>query len=49
MPKARKLESVAAGARAPDAVVEGADGRPVRLSDFWRERPTLFVFLRHFG
>jgi hypothetical protein len=49
MPTVRELEAVALGALAPDAVVEGADGRPVRLSDFWRERPTVFVFLRHFG
>jgi hypothetical protein len=32
-----------------DTVLEGAGGADTRLSDIWRERPTIFVFLRHFG
>jgi len=34
---------------APDALFHDTAGRPVRLSDFWRARPTVFLFLRHFG
>jgi peroxiredoxin len=25
------------------------EGQPVRLGDFWRDRPVLLVFIRHFG
>jgi hypothetical protein len=34
---------------APDAPVTLADGRQQHLSDFWRERTLVLVFLRHFG
>ncbi|CCW33910.1 Peroxiredoxin [Chthonomonas calidirosea] len=38
------------GEKAPDASVQLADsGEAVALSCFWTQRPTLFVFLRHFG
>jgi hypothetical protein len=37
------------GMPAPDASFARADGTLVRLSDFWRVRPTVFLFLRHFG
>ena len=37
------------GGPAPDGVFLASDGSEVRLSDYWRERPTVFVFLRHFG
>jgi hypothetical protein len=37
------------GTLAPDATFRDAAGRPVHLSDFWRARPTVFLFLRHFG
>jgi hypothetical protein len=36
----------------PDLVLlafDGTDEKPVALHDFWRERPTIVVFLRHFG
>ena len=37
------------GGPAPDGVFLASDGHEVRLSDYWSERPTVFVFLRHFG
>ena len=40
---------IAVGAPAPDAIFVGADGGAVHLSDFWRECPTILLFLRHFG
>ena len=40
---------IAVGETAPDAVFGRADGGVVHLSDFWRERPTILLFLRHFG
>jgi peroxiredoxin len=40
---------VEVGQRAPDARFVDPTGGIVRLSDFWRVRPTVFVFLRHFG
>ena len=40
---------IGVGDRAPDAHFLGAARELVRLSDFWRERPTIFLFLRHFG
>jgi peroxiredoxin len=45
----RIVTGVSPGDYAPDAVLEDAAGRQVRLSDFWRTRPTVLVFLRHFG
>jgi hypothetical protein len=35
--------------KAPDAVVKMSDGAAHNLSDFWKEKPLLLVFLRHFG
>jgi hypothetical protein len=40
---------IAVGQPAPDAAFVARDGSPLRLSDFWRARPTIFLFLRHFG
>ena len=40
---------IAVGEPAPDAAFLAADGRVVRLSDYWRARPTVLLFLRHFG
>jgi peroxiredoxin len=40
---------IAVGAPAPDLTFEGADGAAVRFSDFWRAKPTILLFLRHFG
>jgi peroxiredoxin len=37
------------GDRAPDALLLDLDGREVRLSSLWRERPLVLVFLRYFG
>lgn len=37
------------GDAAPDIILPDQDGRERALADFWRERPTLLVFLRHFG
>ena len=42
----RQLE---VGQRAPDPTVLDGDGRDVSLSMFWRERPAVLAFLRHFG
>ncbi|UCH80210.1 MAG: hypothetical protein JSW20_10750 [Nitrospiraceae bacterium] len=35
--------------KAPDAEVTMSDGTSHALSDFWRDRHLLLVFLRHFG
>jgi len=40
---------IAVGEPAPDAVFASRDGADIRLSDLWRERPTILLFLRHFG
>jgi hypothetical protein len=40
---------IAVGERAPDAHFLDAAGNLVRLSDHWSLRPTVFLFLRHFG
>ena len=37
------------GDAAPDVTLADGSGTPVRLSDLWRERPLLLVFLRHYG
>jgi len=37
------------GGKAPDPLVLDAAGEEVRLSGFWRERPAILAFLRHFG
>lgn len=34
---------------APDFELPDASDRPVRLSRFWRDRPALLLFWRHFG
>lgn len=39
----------APGSAAPDLPLQAADGREVRLSDYWRIRPTLLFFVRHLG
>jgi len=35
--------------KAPDATVTLSDGEQKRLSDFWRKRKLVLVFVRHFG
>ncbi len=37
------------GDRAPDQGVLDIHGDEVRLSSFWRDRPGLLIFLRHWG
>lgn len=34
---------------APIELLESGLGRRVRLAEFWRDRPAVLVFLRHFG
>lgn len=41
--------AVRAGDDAPDSALTDISGNVVRLSDFWRDRPVVLVFLRHFG
>jgi peroxiredoxin len=43
------MSSLDPGRSAPDAILQDADGRDVRLSDLWRAGPSVLVFLRHFG
>ncbi len=33
----------------PDVQLEGEDGEEVPLSSFWNDRPSVLIFLRHFG
>ena len=35
--------------QAADVEVKDSSGTSVRFSDLWSERPTVFLFLRHFG
>ena len=37
------------GDNAPDPLVLDASGSEIALSSFWRERPAILAFLRHFG
>jgi hypothetical protein len=37
------------GERAPDATVVETCGERIALSTFWKERPAVAVFLRHYG
>ncbi len=37
------------GDKAPDIRLENLDGETVRLSSFWRDRPALLMFWRHYG
>lgn len=34
---------------APEVVLQGADDAPAPLAVSWRDRPSVLVFLRHFG
>jgi peroxiredoxin len=43
------MAKLKAGDRAPDLAVEDSSGATLRLSDLWRERVLVLVFLRHFG
>lgn len=50
-PTRTRLDSLPAqiGDAAPDLTLPDTEGRPRRLSEFWRERPVLVLFLRQFG
>ncbi len=37
------------GQPAPDVTLHDENGQEVTLSAYWRERPTVFVWIRHFG
>jgi peroxiredoxin len=37
------------GDPAPDVVLRDATGGEITLSSFWRDRPVVAVFLRHWG
>lgn len=37
------------GDAAPDCTLPDQDDAPQALANFWHERPTIFVWLRHFG
>ncbi len=41
--------AIEVGSPMPDLALLGPDEREVSLRDLWSERPTLVVFLRHFG
>ena len=40
---------VGVGDPAPDVRVADANGQPVQLAEFWRDRPVVLVFTRHLG
>ena len=40
---------VGVGDPAPDVLVADANGQPVQLAAFWRDRPLVLVFSRHLG
>jgi peroxiredoxin len=40
---------LAVGQPAPDAILRDEDGNETALSASWRQRPTVIVFIRHFG
>ncbi len=37
------------GDNAPDILLENLDGKPVHLNSFWRDKPALVMFWRHYG
>jgi peroxiredoxin len=43
------MRPVQVGEPAPDVTVLDDGGREVPLSSFWRVRPAVLAFLRHFG
>jgi hypothetical protein len=43
------MGAIEIGSAMPDLALLGPDERAISLRDLWRERPTLVVFLRHFG
>jgi len=45
----RKVTLAETYQKAADRAVTFSDGTDHRLSDLWKKRPLLLVFLRHFG
>ncbi len=46
----RKIVAVkASAARLDDTMLPDSDGNEVRLGDLWRDRPVVFIWLRHYG
>ncbi len=43
------MKQLAVNDSAPEATLVDQDGRPVKLSDLWREGPLVLFFLRHLG
>lgn len=43
------MATIDVGERAPDVTVLDANDREVELSSYWRDRPAILAFLRHFG
>jgi peroxiredoxin Q/BCP len=37
------------GEQAPDVELQDQDGQTIRFSEQWAARPTIFLFIRHFG
>lgn len=48
-PKAKSNPFFKAGEAAPEATLVDESGKAITLASFWKEKPTLVVFLRHFG
>src|SRR5262249_32704659 len=48
-PSCDRRAVIAVSQPAPDAAFASRDGGVVRLSDLWCEKPTILLFLRHFG
>lgn len=43
------MSPIEVGRPAPDIHFLDEDGREIPLSELWREKTTVLVFLRHFG
>lgn len=42
-------QPVDVGDAAPDGILRDEDGGDAQLSTYWQQRPTVLVFVRHFG
>jgi peroxiredoxin len=42
-------EKLKAGVTMPDLTFKDENGKEVKLSQFWQEKTTILVWLRHFG
>jgi peroxiredoxin len=43
------LAKLKTGVEMPDIALKDENAQSVQLSSFWQEKPTIFVWLRHFG